>query len=193
MQNHQRRLDSFSKAVRVKNSSLTSSVKWPHPSSFVATPSKLADAGFYFDPSWEDRDNVTCFMCGKELADWASSDDPFEIHWSKCKATCVWAVVKCGLRDDVDEDGRCVVLSTWMIENNSWILDMSLRTGRVCRLGKRWRRRVWQLSPRRDRGPTMRSKTTAPALKRCFTNIPFFSFCTHTQYRWRRQGSCIHP
>lgn len=110
METYKGRLDSFSGIKRVKNPTLTSSasIKWTHPSSFAATPKTLAEAGFYFNPSWEDRDNVTCFTCGKELGGWAAQDDPFEIHWSKCNARCVWAVVRCGLRDDLDEDGRCV-------------------------------------------------------------------------------------
>lgn len=116
MESYQARLDSFSKSKRVKNPSLstTSSIKWPHPSSssssFIATPHTLAEAGFYFDPTWDDRDNVVCFICGKELSDWAEDDDPFRIHWDKCKATCVWAIVRCGLADDVDSDGRWVLL-----------------------------------------------------------------------------------
>jgi hypothetical protein len=110
MQVYQNRLDSFSAPKRVKNPSLTASslIKWPHPTSYTANHHTLAEAGFYFNPSWEDRDNVTCFMCGKELSDWTETDDPFEIHWAKCKASCVWAVVRCGLKEDVDQDGRYV-------------------------------------------------------------------------------------
>jgi len=112
MECYQARLDSFSKPKRVKNPSLTtsSSIKWPHTSSssFTATPNTLAEAGFYFDPTWDDRDNVVCFMCNKELSDWAEDDDPFGIHWEKCRATCVWAQVRCGLMEDIDDDGRRV-------------------------------------------------------------------------------------
>lgn len=108
MQAYKSRLDSFSKPIRVKNASLTTSspVRWPHPTSYAATPHTLAEAGFYFNPSWDDRDNVTCFTCGKELSDWTQTDDPFEIHWVKCRASCVWAVVRCGLKEDVDQEGR---------------------------------------------------------------------------------------
>lgn len=108
MECYQARLDSFSKSKRVKNLTLTTSsnIKWLHPSSYNATPHTLAEAGFYFDPSWEDKDNVTCFICKKSLSDWSEEDNPFDIHWSKCKTTCVWAQVRCGLMEDVDQDGR---------------------------------------------------------------------------------------
>lgn len=107
MECYQARVDSFSKPKRVKNPTLTTStsIKWTHPSSFLATPRTLAEAGFYFNPSWEDRDNVTCFTCGKELSDWDEEDDPFETHYKKCKNSCVWAMVRCGFREDVDEEG----------------------------------------------------------------------------------------
>lgn len=109
----QNRLDSFSKPVRVQNSSKTGaskSIKWPHPDTFVANPTSLAEAGFYFNPSYEDRDSVSCFICDKQLSDWEAEDDPFDIHWTKCAKTCCWAVVRCGLRYDLDSNGRCVIL-----------------------------------------------------------------------------------
>jgi hypothetical protein len=110
MESYQARLDSFSKPKRVKQSSSRSSasisLKWPHPPSFSATPAALAEAGFYFSPSWEDRDNVHCFLCPKELSDWTKDDDPLELHWEKCKDSCAWAVVRCGLLEDMDADGK---------------------------------------------------------------------------------------
>ncbi|KAF5386685.1 hypothetical protein D9615_001913 [Tricholomella constricta] len=109
MESLQNRIDSFAKARRVKNPAKPSSsisLKWPHPSThFVATPTTLAEAGFYFSPSFDDRDNVTCFMCEKQLSDWEVHDDPFNIHWDKCGDNCCWAIVRCGLRGDMDEDG----------------------------------------------------------------------------------------
>jgi hypothetical protein len=105
----QNRIDSFTKQRRVKNPSKPSSsfnLKWPHPSHFIATPETLAEAGFYYDPSFEDRDSVTCFFCNKQLSEWEERDDPFDIHWEKCSAVCCWANVRCGLRDDLDRHGR---------------------------------------------------------------------------------------
>lgn len=105
------RIASFSKAKRVKNPEKPSSsvsIKWPHPPhpQFIATPETLAEAGFYYNPSFDDRDNVTCFMCEKQLSDWEAHDDPFDIHWKKCGDNCCWASVRCGLRGDMDRDGK---------------------------------------------------------------------------------------
>ncbi|KAK0436928.1 inhibitor of apoptosis repeat-containing protein [Armillaria borealis] len=103
----QNRIDSFTRSKRVKTGSKTTvTLKWPHPSSFQANPETLAEAGFYYDPSPEDRDSVTCYMCSKQLSEWDSDDDPFDIHYRKCAKTCSWAVVRCGLRNDVDHQGR---------------------------------------------------------------------------------------
>jgi len=104
----QARLQSFKKSKRVKNpkKSSTTTLKWPHPLDFIANPTTLAEAGFYFDPSYDDPDNVTCFNCDKQLAGWEEDDDPYLIHWNKCAQTCCWAVVQCGLRADMDRSGR---------------------------------------------------------------------------------------
>jgi hypothetical protein len=104
------RLESFAKARRVKHSTTkrTLSLKWPHPAHFIATPDTLAEAGFFFNPSWDARDNVECFFCGKCLDGWEEQDDPFAIHWDKCRDSCAWAVVRCGLNEDLDRKGECV-------------------------------------------------------------------------------------
>lgn len=105
----QNRIDSYSKPKRVKNPAKPSTsvaAKWPHPPSFRATPESLAEAGFYYNPSYADRDNVSCFMCQKQLSDWDADDDPFDIHWAKCGKDCCWASVRCGLRNDMDSRGR---------------------------------------------------------------------------------------
>ncbi|KAG1906128.1 uncharacterized protein F5891DRAFT_942184 [Suillus fuscotomentosus] len=115
MESLQARIDSFLKSKRVKRSSKPNStsatVKWPHPSSFNANPHTLAEAGFYWVPSWEDRDSVACFLCHKELSDWDEDDNPFLIHWQKCGNTCAWAIVRCGLSEDIAEDGSFVFLN----------------------------------------------------------------------------------
>jgi hypothetical protein len=110
MQSLQARIDSFQKTKRVKRypgkaSSSATSVKWPHPPDFKANANTLAEAGFFFSPSWDDRDSVACFLCGKELSDWDADDDPFEIHYTKCQSSCAWAVVRCGLTEDLDKKG----------------------------------------------------------------------------------------
>ncbi|KAJ4489053.1 hypothetical protein C8R41DRAFT_395401 [Lentinula lateritia] len=103
------RLESFTRPKRGKGGAKSqSNLKWPHPEYFLATPETLAEAGFYFDPSSEDKDNVTCYMCGKELSEWDEKDNPFEIHFKKCGKKCAWANVRCGLGAEMDPDGRFV-------------------------------------------------------------------------------------
>lgn len=103
----QSRIESFNKSKRLKSSkSSKKSSKWPHPQIFQANPEALAEAGFYFNPSPEDKDNVTCFECGKQLSEWEEDDDPFDLHWKKCGDKCSWAAVRCGLREDMDRRGR---------------------------------------------------------------------------------------
>ncbi|KAF8202433.1 hypothetical protein BJ912DRAFT_442968 [Pholiota molesta] len=103
------RLNSFKKSKRVKNldkPSSTSTLKWPHPSDFKANPDTLAEAGFYYDPAYGDADNVTCYVCEKQLGGWEVDDDPFLLHWKKCGHNCCWASVRCGLVSEVDASGR---------------------------------------------------------------------------------------
>jgi len=105
----QARIDSFKKPKRVKNPnkpSSTTTVRWPHPLDFKANPETLADAGFFYDPSYDDPDNATCYVCDKELGGWEADDDPHVIHWKKCGQTCCWAIVRCGLLNDIDKSGR---------------------------------------------------------------------------------------
>lgn len=71
MQNFDTRLDSFR--------------KWPHARrrNFIPKGPELAKAGFYFDPSDDSFDNVTCYLCGKSLEGWEESDVPFDVHSEK--------------------------------------------------------------------------------------------------------------
>jgi hypothetical protein len=101
---YQARLDSFSTALGTKKGRKARG--WTHPPHFLATPATLADAGFVFAPSADDPDNVRCFACDKQLADWDAHDDPFAIHFQKCAATCAWATARCGLETERDADGR---------------------------------------------------------------------------------------
>jgi hypothetical protein len=117
----QARLASFLKAKRVKpavGKAGSVSIKWPHPSHFLATPHSLAEAGFYFCPTWEDRDGVRCYMCGKELSEWLEDDDPFSIHWNKCRTSCPWAVVRCGIPQDMNQDGEYVYIARLVFDSN---------------------------------------------------------------------------
>lgn len=88
----------------------TVQVKWPHPSSFKATPQSLADAGFFYKPNVESKDNVSCFLCEKELNSWSEDDDPADVHFAKCGDKCAWASLKCGLARDLDKHRQYVLL-----------------------------------------------------------------------------------
>jgi hypothetical protein len=115
MESLRARTDTFLDGVRVKIGKNKTLLKWPHPKTFIATPEALADAGFYFSPSSEDRDNVRCFACDKELSEWDENDDPYLIHWEKCGKTCPWAIVRCGL--DTERDKRRRQVSEQSIES----------------------------------------------------------------------------
>lgn len=99
------RLHSFDKP---KSKASSSKATWPHPSTFIANPRTLAEAGFHFKPSKEDPDNVACFICKKELGGWDEDDNPFEVHMAKCPK-CPWAAARCSLEFDVDSDDKCVI------------------------------------------------------------------------------------
>jgi hypothetical protein len=77
--------------------SLTLSVKWPHPKSYKANPSTLADAGFYWNPNSTAKDNVTCFFCEENFSDWELHHDPHVIHYDRCGESCAWATAQCGI------------------------------------------------------------------------------------------------
>ncbi|TFY69846.1 hypothetical protein EVJ58_g196 [Rhodofomes roseus] len=142
MESLQARLDTY-KAKRTKQSLVrstsSSAPKWPHPPSYLATPRTLAEAGFYYDPSPEEPDNVTCFVCGKELSEWEPEDDPFELHYKKCNRNCAWASARCGIELEKGKNGQYVTsnasrmptskvmekarLETFTALNNGWPHD----------------------------------------------------------------------
>ena len=127
MEVFQARLDSFLKTKRIKGTV----INWPHPDHFLATPNSLAEAGFYFCPTWDERDAVKCFMCGKELSDWLEDDDPFAIHWRKCPTSCPWAILRCGLQNDLDRDGKCVS-TRLMYTCGSILAQLRVRRSNAC-------------------------------------------------------------
>lgn len=53
---------------------------WPHLTSKTATPPKLAQAGFFHNPTAENPDRCTCFLCGTSLVSWDVTDIPLEEH-----------------------------------------------------------------------------------------------------------------
>lgn len=82
---------------------------WPHPAPFLANPTSLAEAGFFFEPIPGSKDRVTCYMCGKSLGDWEKEDDPFLIHAQR-SPDCGWAMARCGVETEYGVDGRCECL-----------------------------------------------------------------------------------
>ncbi|GJE86671.1 BIR-domain-containing protein [Phanerochaete sordida] len=107
MEAYETRFESFQKGKRVKKGSSKTLVKWPHPGSYLANPHSLAEAGFYYTPSASDRDAVTCFMCKEKLSGWEEEQDPFVEH-VRIASSCCWAITRCGLINDMDEDGNFV-------------------------------------------------------------------------------------
>ncbi|KAL5514491.1 hypothetical protein ACEPAG_2580 [Sanghuangporus baumii] len=116
METFEGRLRSFDKP-KTKASSKSSRGTWLHPGSFVATPTTLAEAGFFFKQSKDDPDNVQCFICKKELAGWDEDDNPFEIHYKKCPK-CPWAIARCSLEFDVDADGKFSITDSSRLPTN---------------------------------------------------------------------------
>jgi hypothetical protein len=87
MESLQARLDSFKKSERIKNPNKPSSMKTlksPHSSKFKVDPESLAEAGFFYDPSYDDPDNVTCFRCEKQLGGWEADNPEFSLPNPDC-------------------------------------------------------------------------------------------------------------
>ncbi|OAA76731.1 Baculoviral inhibition of apoptosis protein repeat protein [Akanthomyces lecanii RCEF 1005] len=86
------RLASFRKTTKKRGSTIGRGGKplnWPHKQ---ITPASLAKAGFYFNPSPDNPDNCTCFLCQKGLDGWEAGDDPLVEHLTHA-SQCGWAVV----------------------------------------------------------------------------------------------------
>lgn len=155
MQSYNARYASFIPKPRSKLSSKTPDLKWPHPASFLATPTSLASAGFYFNPSVHTPDAVSCFICDKGLADWDPEDDPAEIHSQKCPK-CPWAVLKCVT--DINDNGRsgsiscrrsprCLIPSLHTLQSQGYFIFSSsviTRHGESasCHFRSRWKEMV---------------------------------------------------
>lgn len=164
------RLESFAKARRVKqsNTKRTVSLKWPHPTHFLATPDTLTEAGFFFNPSWDAQDNVECFFCGKCLDGWEEQDDPFAIHWDKCRDSCAWAVVRCGLIEDVDRKGKCVFPfpCCFGAQSDCCLIVLPSRIQVDTQTESQWRRLGWRPSGSMIPGRMIESKATVPTRPR---------------------------
>ena len=135
------RVDSFgpTKSKRTKASS-SKQPTWPHPASFKATPETLAEAGFYFHPDPDNPDNVACFMCKKNLDGWEPDDDPFSIHYNKCRDSCAWAVVRC--QRALDDEGYAFYLFCLLAKVLKTLTALTSPIRRVIRRVRPWRRTV---------------------------------------------------
>jgi hypothetical protein len=56
------------------------------------TRAKLAKAGFFYNPTADNPDNVVCFLCHRGLDGWDEDDDPLVEHL-KHSPECGWAIV----------------------------------------------------------------------------------------------------
>lgn len=86
-------------APRPKRRGVAASAGWPLSSSSHPhlTPDALAAAGWFFTPSKDNPDLVTCFLCKKELGGWDEGDDPFTEHVGHAGEECGWAITRCKL------------------------------------------------------------------------------------------------
>ncbi|KAM7219040.1 hypothetical protein V8F06_005632 [Rhypophila decipiens] len=85
-------------------------VSWPHQK---LSTEELAKAGFYFDPSPEDPDNVTCFLCLKSLSGWDEQDHPLQEHLNHVP-DCGWAItaaVEAGLGAYAQQNPNSAVMA----------------------------------------------------------------------------------
>ena len=64
---------------------------------------QLAQAGFYFQPTSSSPDNVTCYLCRKDLDGWEVDDDPVREHLS-FSPYCGWAI-QAGLEQETANGG----------------------------------------------------------------------------------------
>lgn len=55
----------------------------------------MALAGFYYTPTKDYHDQVTCFCCGTTIDGWQAQDDPRNVHIS-LSPECSWAVIQFG-------------------------------------------------------------------------------------------------
>ena len=116
MSTYEERLASF-EPKKQKSSKKSASKVWPHPSTFIATPSSLAHAGFYYDPKPGQVDNVTCFTCEHSLGAWTAGDDPFKEHLN-VGPKCAWALARCTIEFDRQNNGRLVSPSLKRIDGS---------------------------------------------------------------------------
>ena len=61
-------------------------MRWHFPYS-----EQLAQAGFYYNPTSSNPDNVTCYLCRSNLDGWEETDNAVDEHLSHSQ-DCGWAI-----------------------------------------------------------------------------------------------------
>ncbi|KAI9706140.1 MAG: hypothetical protein M1836_005546 [Candelina mexicana] len=88
-------------------------VHWPH---VTPSPAQLAKAGFFYRPTASTPDNVSCFLCQKNLDGWEENDIPASEHLHH-SPDCGWAINACiELRNEDKERDEKDPLSEEMME-----------------------------------------------------------------------------
>ncbi|XP_012263094.2 baculoviral IAP repeat-containing protein 5-like [Athalia rosae] len=82
-----------------KSNRLASFDNWPFQSDCTCTPERMAAAGFVLIGDKDEPDLVGCFICGKQLDEWDSNDNPWSEH-VKHVPSC--AYVELGKQNELD-------------------------------------------------------------------------------------------
>lgn len=86
-QSQVKRLESF-RLGRPIGSLAKRKTKWPK--SNKPSAESMSEAGFFFDPLPESKDNAACFNCGVAVDGWAADDIPIREHL-RISPQCLWA------------------------------------------------------------------------------------------------------
>ncbi|CAF4823236.1 unnamed protein product [Pieris macdunnoughi] len=97
---------------------------WPFSDKNRCNIRNMAEAGFYSVATGEkDADAAKCFLCGKELDGWESTDDPWEEHKSHA-ARC--AFVQLGKKhDDLLLPEYLSIVKQYMINDIKRMADLA--------------------------------------------------------------------
>ncbi|KAG8997849.1 hypothetical protein FRB94_002898 [Tulasnella sp. JGI-2019a] len=94
------------KSTKSKKTKKQQVAGWPHPLTFRATPTTLAEAGFSYPHQvatkvGEYNDEAVCFMCEHSLSGWEADDDPYVEHAKRAEQLkCPWGMAVCSIQAD---------------------------------------------------------------------------------------------
>jgi hypothetical protein len=112
---------------------------------------QFAKAGFVFQPTPANPDNVVCFLCDKHLDGWEEDDDPLVEHL-KHVPDCGWAIVA-AIEKELGDYARVHPLDPRMID------------ARKATFAAKWpydAKKAWKCKTKQVRLPHYRLYTTAP-------------------------------